>query len=83
MINEQYRGRQRDSFHSPSRQRNKKSTNQTERKKMKTQGTTYMWYSVPQGLMAAKLNKLNFSTGKFIFSAGSYLYPHQPEQEPN
>lgn len=50
---------------------------------MKTQGTTYMWYSVPQGLMAAKLNKLNFSTGKFIFSAGSYLYPHQPEQEPN
>lgn len=33
--------------------------------------------------MAAKLSKFNFSTGKSNFSVGSYLYPCQPEEEPN
>lgn len=50
---------------------------------MKTQGTTRMWYLVPQGVMAVKLSKFYFSTDKFNFSAGSYPYPHQPEEEPN
>lgn len=62
---------------------NKKPTKQIEREKMKSQGTRHTWHSAPQGVMAAKLNKFNFSTGKSNFRAGSYLYPCQPEEEPN